>query len=614
MLQIVLYGNSLIEADNYHALQLLEYLYAGKVDCIYIDPPYNTGAKDWKYNNNYVDGNDAYRHSKWLSFMEKRLKIAKKLLNKKDSILIIAIDDCECNHLGCLLEQIFPEADIELVTTVINPRGKHRPGRFARTNEYLYFVLFGKAEISQENDPDFSEGSDVPWRTLRRSAIANARGKHGQGACGPNQFYPIYISNEGKIVKIGSPIAETVSRFSVDEIEGATAVFPVRDNGMEMNWGVVPSVLKTLLDKGYVRVGKHYPNKPQQWEISYLTSGKVADIESGRAEIVGYAKDGSVVAKYVKSKTKTPSSNWVRPSHNGETNGTNLVKEMLLERSFPYPKSIYACYDCIKLALKNKKDALVLDFFAGSGTTLHAVALLNEEDNGNRRCIIITNNEVSEAEEKQLSAKGLAPGNAEWEAHGIARYITWPRIKSAIQGQNINGAPLAGSYGCDIETYEEVSLDLGESKKTKYYKKIRLPVYPELSHIKLADGLKSNVIYFQLGFLDKRNITLGENFWELMEVLWLKSGAHGPCPKAIKGQKLPDMICYPENRMAILLEISSFNVFKEKLDEYSTIDYVYIVTDNERSYQSMVSDLNVRHTYQLYRDYLDNFRINQNRG
>ena len=85
--------HTLIEADNYHALQLLEYLYAGKVDCIYIDPPYNTGARDWKYNNDYVDGNDAYRHSKWLSFMERRLKLAKNLLNPRDSVLIVTIDE-----------------------------------------------------------------------------------------------------------------------------------------------------------------------------------------------------------------------------------------------------------------------------------------------------------------------------------------------------------------------------------------------------------------------------------------------------------------------------------------------------------------------------------------
>lgn len=107
--------HTLIEADNYHALQLLKYLYAGKVDCIYIDPPYNTGAKDWKYNNDYVDGTDEYRHSKWLSMMKKRLELAKELLNPKDSVLIVTIDEKEYLHLGCLLEKMFPEANIQRV-------------------------------------------------------------------------------------------------------------------------------------------------------------------------------------------------------------------------------------------------------------------------------------------------------------------------------------------------------------------------------------------------------------------------------------------------------------------------------------------------------------------
>ena len=122
--------HTLIEADNYHALQLLEYLYAGKVDCIYIDPPYNTGARDWKYNNDYVDGNDSYRHSKWLSMMEKRLRIAKKLLNPKDSVLIVTIDEKEYLHLGCLLEEMFPEARMQMISSVINPKGNRRDNEF----------------------------------------------------------------------------------------------------------------------------------------------------------------------------------------------------------------------------------------------------------------------------------------------------------------------------------------------------------------------------------------------------------------------------------------------------------------------------------------------------
>lgn len=111
--------HTLIEADNYHALQLLDYLYAGKVDCIYIDPPYNSGARDWKYNNDYVDGSDEYRHSKWLSMMQKRLELAKLLLNPKDSVLIVTIDEKEYLHLGCLLEEMFSEANIQMISSRI---------------------------------------------------------------------------------------------------------------------------------------------------------------------------------------------------------------------------------------------------------------------------------------------------------------------------------------------------------------------------------------------------------------------------------------------------------------------------------------------------------------
>ena len=135
--------HTLIEADNYHALQLLEYLYAGKTDCIYIDPPYNTGAKDWKYNNDYVDEADIYRHSKWLSMMQKRLKIAKKLLNPNKSVLIITIDEKEYLHLGSLLEEMFPEANIQMVTSIISAKGVVRPRQFSRVEEHVFFRRVG---------------------------------------------------------------------------------------------------------------------------------------------------------------------------------------------------------------------------------------------------------------------------------------------------------------------------------------------------------------------------------------------------------------------------------------------------------------------------------------
>ena len=135
--------HTLIEADNYHALQLLEYAFACKVDCIYIDPPYNSGASDWKYNNNYVDKNDNWRHSKWLAFMRRRLVLAGRLLNPDDSVLIVTVDENEVLHLGLLLHELFPQCKIQMTTIVINPKGTARYNEFSRVEEHAFFVLFG---------------------------------------------------------------------------------------------------------------------------------------------------------------------------------------------------------------------------------------------------------------------------------------------------------------------------------------------------------------------------------------------------------------------------------------------------------------------------------------
>jgi adenine-specific DNA-methyltransferase len=118
--------HTVLNGENFHVLEALTFTHRGKIDAIYIDPPYNTGAKDWKYNNDYVEGEDLYKHSKWLAFMERRLQIAKKLLNPADSVLIVTIDEKEYLRLGMLLEQLFPEARIQMISTVIAPQGQQR--------------------------------------------------------------------------------------------------------------------------------------------------------------------------------------------------------------------------------------------------------------------------------------------------------------------------------------------------------------------------------------------------------------------------------------------------------------------------------------------------------
>lgn len=563
--------HTLIEADNYHALQLLQYVCKDrKVDCIYIDPPYNTGAKDWKYNNDYVDGADEYRHSKWLSMMQRRLLLAKQILNPADSVLIVTIDEKEYLHLGCMLEELFPNARIQMVSTVINPAGAGRQAEFARTDEYIFFVQLGMSRVL----PESREMENVPiiWDTLRRSNIKNTRDKTN------TQFYPIYVNEKtGMIEQIGEPIPKNVSIATFPKKGNCVSVFPIRDNGLEMMWGCSSEELKKRLKEGFVRAGKATPNKPQKYVISYVTGGVIEDIKSGKAIVSGRNPDGSVVAYYPQGRDKMPSTNWNRILHDAQRYGTNILNTIIGNR-FAFPKSLYAVRDCLKFFVANKPDALIVDFFAGSGTTLHAVNLLNAEDGGKRRCILVTNNEVAESEEKILRRQGYQPNDEEWQKLGVARYVTWQRTVCSICGKNIKGEPLQGSY-------------LG-------------------TEIPMSDGFKSNAIFFKLGFLNKNAVALGRQFKEILPVIWLKAGSYGVCPNLDNEEHLPPMLILPENKFAVLLEEEFFMEFEEKVLNLPEIETVFIVTDSLDAYTKMIQNLRDRKTYQLYRDYLENFKIN----
>ena len=201
--------HTVINGENFHALEALTFTHRGRIDAIYIDPPYNSGARDWKYNNNYVEKDDLYRHSKWLAMVERRLKVAAELLDPENSVLIVAIDDKEFARLALLLEQIYPDARQEMITTVINPRGKYRQGEFARCEEYLFFLSFGSAKVLGEPDDDYSAGATVSWRTLRRSDLSSRRGAKKGGTA---QFFPIYVDGSGRIEHIGDPLNHGVDR------------------------------------------------------------------------------------------------------------------------------------------------------------------------------------------------------------------------------------------------------------------------------------------------------------------------------------------------------------------------------------------------------------------
>lgn len=298
--------------------------------------------------------------------------------------------------------------------------------------------------------------------------------------------------------------------------------------------------------------------------------------------IVGTDEDGAYIIELKDESRRDirPLTIWHKKEHSASEYGTILLNAIIGSGRFTFPKSLYAVHDTIRFFVADKPTALIIDFFAGSGTTLHAVNLLNAEDGGHRRCIMVTNNEVSVDEAKNLSTQGYHPGDLEWERLGIAKYVTWPRTVCSIEGHDVNGQPLKGNYiGSDIP---------------------------------MSDGFKANAVFFKLGFLDKNAVAVGRQFKELLSTLWMKAGAHGPCPVIEDG--VPDMLILPENRMAILNDENCFGDFAEQLAAHPEIDVVFLVTDYEAGFAAMTAALPGKQTYQLYRDYLDNFRINAGRN
>lgn len=575
--------HALIEADNYYALQLLAYLYPGMVDCIYIDPPYNTGARDWKYNNDYVDSADQYRHSKWLSMMKRRLLLAKKLLNPRDSVLIVTIDEKEYLHLGCLLEEMFPEARMQMVSSVVNAKGVARINQFSRVEEYIYILEFGNAAPIATNDSmlDFeitgnykqNVGDTIPWsRMLRRGS--NSHREHSE-----NCFYPIFV-NESKevIVSVGLPPGKGVSRYNTQVPNDCVAVWPMHEDDIEGCWQLSRPKFIEALEKGTAKLGRK--NKLGQWSINYLNKGLLDEIANGSIVISGKDEKGAVILQRKEDKLISAKSIWTKKSHDASLYGSVLLSSIISKR-FSYPKSLYAVHDTIRFFVANKPNALIVDFFAGSGTTLHAVNLLNAEDGGNRRCILVTNNEVSEQEAKDLKKKGFKSGDEEWERLGIAKYVTWPRTVCSIEGHDINGEPLKGEY-------------LGTN------------------HRQMKDGFEANCVFFKLNFLDKTKVALGRQFRELLPLLWMKAGGEGPCPQ-LETDEVPKKLILPENRFAVLTDETIFTDFMEAVNEYRAIRMVYLVVDSDSLYRDMARCFPQKQTCQLYRDYLDNFRINQTR-
>ena len=363
--------NFLIEGDNLASLQLLEKTHKGAIDFIYIDPPYNTLNNDFVYDDFFVDSNDTFRHSKWLSFMYKRLTIAYKLLSAK-GLIWISIDENELFNLKLLCDQIFNSDNFRsLITVIANPGGRDYGGIAKKTEYILVFAKTSNAIINKISDVShvFETKDDYGAFELRELRNRNTKFNDKNR---PNLCYPFYVNpNDIDEHGLNAIALEKSDKFFVE-------VYPLKSQGIQTVW----------------RWGKEEKSRKN---LNINLKAKIK--KDGTYMIVEKYRDENVMLKNVWDDKKFRTEN-----------GSLQLKEIFGNKVFDYPKPL----DIVETLSKTQSNnATILDFFAGSGTTGHAVMELNNEDGGNRKFILCTNNE-----------------------NNICRDVTYERIKRVIEKEN----------------------------------------------------------------------------------------------------------------------------------------------------------------------------------
>ena len=394
--------NILIEGDNFHSLSVLNYTHKEKIDVIYIDPPYNTGNKDFIYNDSFVDKEDGYRHSKWLNFMEKRLNLANKLM-KDSGVIFISIDDNEQANLKLLCDKIFGESNkIAVLPTIMNLKGNQDEFGFAGTHEYtlVYAKNKSNAQINEFklDEENFEEWLEDETGYYKKGAILKRTGTDAPREKRPLSYYPILINK------------------ATDEIANIT----------ELEYFKIYNKAEKKFDDNYIDELKNKYEKlnfffllPLSENIKTSWRWQYSKVVREKDEII-VQKSNNSYTLYKKQRpnlgelpTKKPKTIFYKPEYSSG-NGTNRLKQFFGEKLFNNPKPLDLIKDLIYLG--SKKDSVILDFTAGSGTTADAVLSLNKEDGGNRHFILCTDNE-----------------------NNICTNVCYPRIEKVINGYHKNG-------------------------------------------------------------------------------------------------------------------------------------------------------------------------------
>ena len=404
----------IIEGDNLAALTELSYTHAGKIDVIFIDPPYNTGNKDFIYNDSYVDSEDSYRHSKWLSFMDKRLRIAKRLLSD-NGVIFISIDDNELANLRLLSDEIFGFFNYEAtITYVRKTSGKQDSSNFAKSTEYI--LIYSKSSNwiasalpAEDKVTDRYNKVDVDGRRYRETDLRKT-GNADRKIDRPLMFYPFYLDPQDHSLLVRQNSDPELLALGFIEI------FPVKPDGTDGRWRWAMNTANENLGNLVAKEMPKYKGKYTVYEKDYIDK-----------------KEGE--------RTVKEHTSWDRKAFNSDNAMMDFKELGFGNQDFPFPKSTDLIQHIIFLA--NFRNGIYLDFFAGSGTTMQALLRQNSEDGGRRQCILCTNNE-----------------------NGICENVTYERNKRVIEGYTKpNGEEVAGLADNNLRYYRTKFLPRERSVK-----------------------------------------------------------------------------------------------------------------------------------------------------
>lgn len=537
----------IIEGDNLHSLMLLNITHKEAVDVIYIDPPYNKGNNDFVYNDNYVEKEDSWKHSKWASFMERRLKLARNVL-KDTGIIFVSIDDDEFAQLKLIMDSVFNENNFITCLPWKGKGGGADNKFFMLTHEFIMVYAKNRDKcvvgLKEKEDRSSYNKYDPVLNRKYRTQLLRKWGSESNREDRKYMFYPILYNPTNETLSL--PPDEEIERlydretdtFNDDylqqlkenyEAQGYIFVLPIKDDGSYGRW---------RWDKS---------NIIPAWE------NREIEIVEVNGEWIAYEKifeplEGEVdLGKF---------DTWLDDVGN-TANGTTELRKIVKDSDFSHPKPPSLIKRLIKMGT-DKKDAVILDFFAGSGTTGQAVLELNEEDGGNRRFILCTNNELSRKTANQLRRAGIEEGSPEWEKHGIFQKTLYPRIYNLIKGYQFEGKDETILFEADVKNITQL-------KKVHHY-------FEQIENIKDENRGKYDKI--QLKFEKNKLQLIGiKNINGYMEGYGgnLKCFKTDLVPKiknmdqmkVIIAQKIYDLLCIKENCFNLIVDKPYYRIYKQ---------------------------------------------------